>query len=176
MNRNVEIKARAHDFSRQLEIARDLSDAAPETMSQEDTYFRVERGRLKVRTFGGEDGVLVQYLREDRTAPTASGFRLCRIPVAAALVVALEAALGVRGRIRKHRTLVRIGRTRVHFDEVEGLGKFIELEVEMRPDEAAESGSTVAADLMERLGIRAEHLIEGSYIDLQDEAGTDRRR
>jgi len=172
VKRNVEIKARAADFERQIEIAVDLSSRPPQTMRQEDTYFRVERGRLKLRTFGAADGVLVQYRREDRTAPTESGYRLCPIPDAAELLRALEAALGVRGRVRKKRTLIWIGRTRVHFDEVEGLGSFIELEVEMTTDEDAESGAAVAADLMSRLGIVDQHLVERSYIDLLGDTET----
>jgi hypothetical protein len=41
----------------------------------------------------------------------------------------LGAACGIMGVVRKRRTVRMVGRTRVHLDEVEGLGRFIELEV-----------------------------------------------
>ena len=41
----------------------------------------------------------------------------------------LGKALGVKGRVKKTRLLYMVGQTRVHVDEVEGLGNFMELEV-----------------------------------------------
>lgn len=38
-------------------------------------------------------------------------------------------ALGVKGIVKKKRELYMVGQTRVHLDEVEGLGNFMELEV-----------------------------------------------
>ena len=56
----------------------------------------------------------------------------------------LEKALGLRGRVRKVRTLYRSGRTRIHLDEVEGLGSFIELEVVLLPGEGVKEGTQEA--------------------------------
>jgi len=42
---------------------------------------------------------------------------------------ALGMALGIKGVVRKQRMLYMIGQTRVHLDQVEGLGSFMELEV-----------------------------------------------
>ena len=41
----------------------------------------------------------------------------------------LGESLGVRGTVKKQRTLYMVGQTRVHVDQVEGLGEFMELEV-----------------------------------------------
>jgi len=43
---------------------------------------------------------------------------------------ALGEALGIKGVLRKRRMVYMIGQTRVHLDQVEGLGDFMELEVQ----------------------------------------------
>ena len=59
-----------------------------------------------------------------------------------------------------------VGRTRVHLDRVEGLGHFLELEVVRREGEPSEPGVAEADRLMARLGISADQLIAGAYVDL----------
>jgi predicted adenylyl cyclase CyaB len=78
----------------------------------------------------------------------------------------LSLAYGTIGRVRKHRTLFMIGRTRVHLDRVDGLGQFLELEVVLENQETAASGTAVAQELMADLGIEPSQLVEGAYIDL----------
>jgi adenylate cyclase class IV len=59
-----------------------------------------------------------------------------------------------------------IGPTRVHLDEVEGLGCFMELEVQMKDGQSDAQGQAIAEDLMRRLDVRPENLIEGAYMDM----------
>jgi predicted adenylyl cyclase CyaB len=75
-------------------------------------------------------------------------------------------AYGQVGRVKKHRKLFLVGRTRVHLDEVEGLGHFLELEVVLADDEPAEAGVREARGLMEKLDIKPHQLIEDAYVDL----------
>ncbi|HOZ23053.1 MAG TPA: adenylate cyclase, partial [bacterium] len=58
------------------------------------------------------------------------------------------------------------GRTRIHLDRVEGLGSFIELEVLLAEGESAAAGEAVARELMHKLGIRDDQLVDGAYLDL----------
>ena len=74
--------------------------------------------------------------------------------------------LGVSGRVIKQRTMLRVGRTRVHLDRVEGLGDFLELEVVLRDGENADDGVAVAHDLLGQLQIDASRLVSGAYVDL----------
>ena len=78
----------------------------------------------------------------------------------------LSSALAVIGEVRKTRTLFLVGRTRIHIDEVEGLGAFIELEVVLRENESHEVGIATAYDLMKRLEIEKSDLLAKAYIDL----------
>ncbi len=59
-----------------------------------------------------------------------------------------------------------VGQTRVHCDHVEGLGDFMELEVQMRDGQTPEEGQQIAEELMKKLDVQKEDLIAGAYIDL----------
>ena len=71
--------------------------------------------------------------------------------------------------MKKIRYLYTVGQTRIHLDEVEELGQFMELEVLLREDQSDAEGQAIAEDLMRRLGIRDEALIEGAYMDLLED-------
>jgi predicted adenylyl cyclase CyaB len=79
----------------------------------------------------------------------------------------LSRAFGAVGRVRKARRLYIADRTRIHLDEVEGLGSFVELEVVLRDGETAEAGNAVARDVMARLGIAESQLVGPAYVDLK---------
>ena len=68
--------------------------------------------------------------------------------------------------MRKRRTLYRVGQTRIHFDQVEGLGNFWELEVVLQEDQSVEDAKLVAADLMRRMRIEEDDLIDKGYVNL----------
>lgn len=68
--------------------------------------------------------------------------------------------------VAKRRFLYRIGRTRVHLDEVEGLGTFVELEVVLDEGQTPEEGQAVAEELLVDLGVEDGDRISGAYIDL----------
>jgi predicted adenylyl cyclase CyaB len=163
--RNVEIKARAADLSaaREQLAQQGLTPAA--TLLQVDTYFTVPHGRLKVREIEGEEAQLIQYHRPDEAEPHASDYVIARIADAAALKEALARALGVRTVVEKRRELYLWGHTRVHLDEVAGLGSFVELETVIT-DQTEEEAERECREVQAELGINADHLITGSYADL----------
>jgi predicted adenylyl cyclase CyaB len=68
--------------------------------------------------------------------------------------------------VAKRREVFLAGRTRIHLDEVDGLGTFMELEVVLTEDETDSDGERIASVLMEQLGVRQEDLIEQAYVDL----------
>ncbi len=166
MARNIEIKARSRDFDAQARTAAGLAGGAPSHLFQEDTFFHVPRGRLKLRDFGDGTGELIQYHRADAPGPKQSDYARSATREPGSLKQTLTAALGVRAVVRKHRTVFLVGQTRVHLDEVEGVGRFIELEVVLGPGETAVKGSAVARNLMSALGIRESDLVAGAYVDL----------
>jgi predicted adenylyl cyclase CyaB len=78
----------------------------------------------------------------------------------------LELAYGIRGIVKKTRYLYLVGQTRVHLDDVEDLGSFMELEVMLQEGQSEAEGQAIAEDLMERLGVARSDLLEGAYMDL----------
>ena len=171
MPRNIEIKACIESVQALTSKTAALANKGPVEIAQDDTFFRCEAGRLKLRAFSKEAGELIFYRRADQHGPKES-FYLCS-PTSApeTLRESLSLAYGQVGRVQKHRRLFLIGRTRVHLDNVEGLGHFLELEVVLEEDEPAEAGVREALSLMAQLGIEPSQLIEGAYVDLLAQRG-----
>jgi predicted adenylyl cyclase CyaB len=166
MPRNVEIKARLRDRRAVEEIVRGRAHHGPELIVQEDVFFRCDRGRLKLRRFGDGRGELIFYRRPDVEGPATSEFVKTPTDDPDGLRSLLASALGTRGELRKRRTLYLVGSTRVHLDEVEGLGDWLELEVVLEEGQSAVHGQAVADDLMAALGVDPEDLEARAYIDL----------
>jgi adenylate cyclase class IV len=178
MPRNIEIKARIASVAALLPRARALADGPEQAIAQDDTFFRVPHGRLKLREFESGSAELIHYQRPDTGLAKASDYVRVAVPEPAALREALARGLGVLGRVRKQRLLLMVGATRIHLDVVEGLGEFMELEVALGDsplDSAAGSPAAGSADargmataeaLMRALGLEAAPRLAGAYLDL----------
>lgn len=166
MPRNVEIKARVASLAVIHAKAAPLANAEPVLIDQDDTFFRCDNGRLKLRAFSDHAGELIFYRRADQAGPKESFY--VRVPTSAPALLreSLSLAYGQAGRVRKRRTLFLVGRTRVHLDEVEGLGRFVELEVVLADDEPTRNGVDEARALMQALGIEQTQCVETAYVDL----------
>lgn len=166
MPTNIEIKARVSDFQDRCALAERLSGGPPEVLLQRDTFFRCARGRLKLRRFSATSGELIAYTRPDMAEAKRSDYTI--VPTAAPddLLATLDAALGTDAVVSKRRRLYRVGQTRIHLDEVEGLGTFMELEVVLASHQPPDDGHRIAAQLMEAMGVRRCDLIDCAYRDL----------
>jgi len=166
VRRNVEIKARIESVDALLAKAASLADSGPVTLQQEDTFFHCAKGRMKLRKLSDEQGELIFYQRPDEVGPKESCYVLAPSASPDALHEALALACGVIGQVRKTRILFMAGRTRIHLDRVESLGDFLELEVVLADNEPAEVGMKEAREILQKLGVSAEHLVSGAYVDL----------
>lgn len=166
MPSNIEIKARAQRFEEIRRRAEQLSDTPVQIIPQEDTFFNTPQGRLKLRVLAEDDGQLIYYTRPDQEGPKRSDYQISRTSDPANLKRVLALAYGIRGVVRKTRYLYLVGQTRVHLDDVEGLGQFLELEVVMREGQSDAQGQAIAEGLMRSLGVEKSDLLEGAYMDL----------
>jgi adenylate cyclase class IV len=164
--RNVEIKARVDSIDVLLPRARALAGGEPQHLAQDDTFFHVPHGRLKLRQFGDGSAELIHYHRPDTGDAKLSDYVRTPVPEPASLRWALERALGTRGRVIKQRVVLLVGATRIHLDRVDGLGEFIELEVVLRDHQSEREGAVIAEQLMHELGLANAPRIAGAYLDL----------
>jgi homotetrameric cytidine deaminase len=167
-SRNIEIKARDREPGRTLDLALKLGAEDRGEISQRDTYFARARGRLKLREQDPGEDELIQYLRSDEREARTSNYRRVPAGAADALREALDAAYGTLVVVEKRRRLLLHDGVRIHLDEVEGLGSYIELEAVASDDGAAdlERGHAKVARLRAQLEIADDALIGRSYSDL----------
>jgi len=167
--RNVEIKAKVSNLKQLLEQAKTLAGTEATIIKQHDTFYKAPNGRLKLRRLlNTGNGELIFYDRPDTEGPKLSNYEKVAIDSRnlSGLNEVLVKALGVKNDVKKIRYLFTIGQTRVHVDEVDNLGSFMELEVCLRPEQTPGDGEQVAHGLMTKLGIEEKDLISGAYVDL----------
>ncbi|XP_075990116.1 uncharacterized protein LOC142985754 [Anticarsia gemmatalis] len=167
--RNVEIKAKITDYDNICKVAEELSGKPTEIINQDDTFYIVNDGRLKLMTYKDSSATLVRYNRDDEGGPKLSNYELLDLDSVKAKVLdaMLRKSLGIRGRVIKERKLYMVDQTRIHIDTVHDLGQYMELEVVLKPDQTLEEGQAIAKDLQTKLGVKDEDLI-ACYVDLLD--------
>jgi predicted adenylyl cyclase CyaB len=163
--KNIEIKARAADLGAVRERLAKQGIMPAATLLQMDTYFDAPHGRLKLREIEGEEAQLIQYHRPDEAEPHASDYVIAPVVDPAALNEALARALGIHTVVEKRRELYLWGHTRIHLDEVTGLGSFVELETVVT-DQTEEEAKRECQAVQAVLGIREPDLMRHSYADL----------
>jgi homotetrameric cytidine deaminase len=174
---NVELKARNPDPARTLERALALGAEDRGEIKQRDTYFAGAHGRLKLReheTAGSPlwdelieyTHELIAYSRPDMTEARTSSYH--RVPVAdvAPLHEALDAAYGELVTVTKRRRLLLWEGVRIHLDEVEELGSFIELEAVVEPGSDLSIAREKVERLRKELEVKDADLVATSYSDL----------
>jgi adenylate cyclase class IV len=162
---NLELKVRCPDLAAARETVRGFA-SGPTVEVQTDTFFRVPHGRLKLRQIAGQEAVLIWYDRPDRGEARLSTYRLVPVPDPGQLGVTLTAALGVRGAVRKRREIYLWHNVRIHLDEVEQLGSFIEFEAVLTSAEDIPVSRERLEHLYRVLGVSPADHLAAAYADL----------
>jgi len=166
MPRNIEIKARIASVETLRPCAEALSGAPALLIVQDDSFFTVPNGRLKLREFDDGSAEIIHYHRADRAEAKASDYVRVPVPDPAALREALTRACGLQGRVQKQRWLCLVGSTRIHIDRVAGLGDFMELEVVLQEGQSDAEGRAIAEALMLQLGLGDAERLACAYLDM----------
>ncbi|XP_069678657.1 uncharacterized protein [Periplaneta americana] len=166
MPRNVEIKAKVRNVDEIVSKAKQLSNSEGTWIKQEDVFFKVPQGRLKLREYEDRTAELIFYNRPDGDGPKLSEYQKCSVRHGTELALVLGQALGIMGHVKKDRQLFMVGQTRVHIDHVQSLGCFMELEVVLTEGQTIDQGKAIAESLMKELGVERDYLVSGAYMDL----------
>jgi adenylate cyclase class 2 len=163
--RNVELKARDDDPAGSLAVCRALGAEDHGELRQRDTYFNVASSGLKLREESPGQAHLIQFERSDEPQQRESRYRIVVIEDGQGLRAALDAALGVRVVVAKRRRLHVWREVRIHLDEVDGLGTFIELEAVVRPASDLTREHALLGELREAFAIPDARLVSRGYAD-----------
>jgi len=170
---NFEFKARSKDWH---SLENKLLTLSPKFIGEDhqvDTYFNVEKGRLKLRE-GNIENALIYYERKNVADSKQSDVLLYQFQTGNSLKDIHTKVHGVKAVVDKRRKIYFIDNVKFHFDNVEGLGTFVEVE-------AINTGNIGIDKLKEQckyyaafFGIRDEDYESASYSDLVLETNTNK--
>lgn len=171
--RNIELKAKVGDMESARRVVKEVATSEGGVLEQVDTYFQCATGRLKLREIRDVGAELIWYVRADASGARASDYQIVKVGDGPGMKALLTAAAGVRAVVAKRRELFFYENVRIHLDEVEGLGTFLEFEAVLTGEgDASDAESTseeIAAArlefLREAFGIGAADLMADSYGD-----------
>lgn len=113
---------------------------------------------------------MIAYERPDLAGQRESRYRIVKVDQPDELVVALSSVLGVKAVIEKVRRLFFWEGVRIHLDQVDGLGHFIEFEAIVPPDSDLSHAEAQIKVLRRAFEIDGSDVIGGSYCDLAEDA------
>lgn len=124
---NIEFKAKTNDIKGLENKLLSLSPLYIGEDNQKDSYYNVSVGRLKLRE-GNIENALIWYNREDIGGAKQSDILLYKHSPDEALKKILLKLHGIKIIVDKTRKIYFINNVKFHFDNVKGLGTFIEVE------------------------------------------------
>jgi len=124
---NIEFKASTNKLAELEALLQQHSPLFIGEDHQIDTYFNIPGGRLKLRE-GNIENALIHYERENTAGAKASHVLLYQHQPDKALKDILVKTLGIKAVVDKRRRIYFINNVKFHFDTVDGLGTFVEVE------------------------------------------------
>jgi len=163
---NIEFKAKTNKLTEQESLLQKHNPLFIGEDHQIDTYFNVQTGRLKLRE-GKIENALIHYEREDFAGAKSSHVLLYQHQPDKTLKEILIKTLGIKAVVDKKRKIYFINNVKFHFDTVEGLGTFVEVEaIDKDGSIGKEKLQAQCDEYAILLGITAEDFCSVSYSDM----------
>ena len=124
---NIEFKASTNSLNALEALLQEHDPVFIGEDHQIDTYFNVQKGRLKLRE-GNIENALIHYEREDFAGAKSSHVLLYQHQPDKTLKEILVKTLGIKAVVDKRRKIYFINNVKFHFDTVEDFGTFVEVE------------------------------------------------
>ncbi|HWB20204.1 MAG TPA: class IV adenylate cyclase [Phycisphaerales bacterium] len=169
---NIEFKAELRNMDAAREQCRLLGAERLGVLQQKDTYFRLTDGRLKRRECPHQPTEWIFYHRGDRVTPRMSNFTILTDLQARRRWG--TASLREWLIVNKTRELWMLDNVRIHLDEVEGLGQYIEFEAVISKLHDVQECHMVIAHLREAFAPVLGEPLAVSYSDLLDQVVAER--
>ena len=166
MRKNLEIKVRIKNQVDAKKLARKFCKGKKHEFfkqKQEDIYYRVNKGRLKLRIIDGKKGSLIHYYRGNKDLKRVSEYTIAETETPAAMDSILSSLYGRLITVKKEREIFIIDNIRIHIDSVNRLGKFLEFEVIFNSLAKAKKDMK---KLVEHFMLNEKQFIKVSYSDL----------
>ncbi|MBN1301543.1 MAG: class IV adenylate cyclase [Melioribacteraceae bacterium] len=126
MARNLELKIEVDSFEHIIETLKQKGIFQSRLLVQKDTYYKWYKGLLKLRTVNGMYE-LIKYKRDEKNEDRWSDYFVINIEGYDPELF-LSDIFETEVIVEKRRELILYKNTRIHLDEVDKLGNFIELE------------------------------------------------
>ena len=163
---NIEFKAKTNDVLAAEKILLQHNPTYIGEDHQIDTYFNVPNGRMKLRE-GNIENALIHYERENTAGSKSSQVILYQHQPDADLKAILAKALSVKAIVDKKRKIYFIDNVKFHFDAVQNLGTFIEVEAIDKDGHIGKEKLQQQCDFYAAmLGIKQEDFMAESYSDM----------
>lgn len=125
--KNYEFKAKVEDWTAMENKLKNLHPVFKGLDHQTDTYFRAKEGRLKIRE-GNIESSLIFYKRNNIAGTKKAEVILYPFTPNADLKKILSSSMEILTVVEKTRKIYFLDNVKFHFDQVKGLGSFIEVE------------------------------------------------
>ena len=164
---NLEIKVATSNIEEIRKKTTEIDAKNITTLYQLDTYFLVGNKRLKLREEKGTNYV-VCYVRNNKKDSKLSTYHIIFISkqLVGFVKKLLSFIFGIKIVVNKKRELFIYKNTRIHFDEVENLGAYIELETVFSNNQKENDLVSEHNFIMKSLGLDVLEKIPNSYSDL----------
>ena len=166
MHINFEFKAKHNNIAAAEERLKALDPLFIGEDHQLDTYFNVPNGRLKLRE-GLIEHALIFYERTNVAGAKQSDVTLYQHKPDQALKQILTQSLGIKAIVDKKRKIYFIGNVKFHFDRVDDLGTFVEVEaIDKDGSIGLEKLKQQCREYQQLLRVQEADFIAESYSDL----------
>ncbi len=160
---NFEIKTKISDYAEILEKIKSIGAVYKETMSQIDYYFRIGTKKEKIREINHQEISLISYKRSEKNGRKDSNYTIKTLSLEQKKSLLEQKPLLCL--VDKTRQLWMYKNTRIHLDNVTGLGNFMELETVVK-DISKNQGLDEFEEVVNKLEINFEKAEPFSYSDL----------
>ncbi len=167
MSSNIEIKAKYLDLKIADQLAKKIATDFIGADEQIDTYFQTKNGRFKLRESKIDGNYLIPYLRPNTQTSKRSDYAKIPVNDSENVKSLFRDILGLHCIVKKHRKIYLYENVRIHLDEVDLLGTFIEFEAVFDGRKVSEKIQKKKIDyLLNYFSIVDKDLIAISYQDL----------